>query len=120
MHDQKQPGKARTPDETREAIMTQLVVATHAAAEKPLKNTITTTGVKDSLAMPTLNFLVAKGKLLRRVTDTRSALTPEEVNKQLSDELLKRGDAALFNPLLTMDGKLVPAPTRPLRTLIWP
>lgn len=95
----------RSPEVTREAVLSQLITATHAAAEKPLKEAITTSGVKDSLAMPTLNFLIAKGKTLRRATDMRKALSPEDVNRDLCAELLQKKDDTLVNPLLTMDGE---------------
>lgn len=100
----KQPGIPRTVSETREAIMMQLVLATHAAAEKPVKNAITSSGVKDSFAMPVLNQLIAKGKILRRSTPTRKALTPEMVNKELYEELMKKTDVPLRSPLLEMEG----------------
>ena len=88
--------------------MKQLIMATHAAAERPLKQAITSTGTKDTLAMPVINRLIAIGKLLRRSTAERKALPPEEVNKQLHDKLLKRKDNTLMNPLLSIDGELLP------------
>lgn len=84
--------------------MSQLVTATHAAGEKPLKTAITNSGVKDSFAMPVLNQLIAKGKILRHATPMRKALSPEAVNKELYDELMKKTDVPLQNPLLDMEG----------------
>lgn len=85
--------------------MKQLVIATHAAAEKPLKQEITSSGVKDSFALPTLNFLIARGKQLRKATPHRKALSPEEVNKVLYDELMKKQKSStLINPLLDLEG----------------
>ncbi|OJT07070.1 hypothetical protein TRAPUB_2102 [Trametes pubescens] len=112
------PGRARTVSETREAIMAQLMLATHAAGEKPVKNAITASGVKDSFAMPVLNQLIAKGKILRRATTTRKALTPEMVNKELYEELMKKMDVPLCNPLLEMGGLDVhlDTPVEPLHT----
>ena len=81
-------------------------MATHAAAEKPLKAAITASGVKDSFATPLLNQLVAKGKILRRSTPARKALSPEMVNKELYDDLMKNTGGPLHNPLLDMDGKV--------------
>ncbi|KAH9899976.1 hypothetical protein C8Q73DRAFT_754715 [Cubamyces lactineus] len=98
------PGRARSVSETREAITSQLVMATHAAAEKPLKAAISASGVKDSFATPLLNLLIAKGKILRRATPTRKALNPELVNKQLYDKLMKNTGKPMCNPLLDMDG----------------
>ena len=88
--------------------MKQLIMATHAAAERPLKQAITSTGTKDTLAMPVINRLIAIGKLLRRSTPDRKALPPEEVNKQLHDELLKKKDSTIMNPLLSIDGEPFP------------
>ena len=82
-------------------------MATHAAAEKPLKAAISASGVKDSFATPLLNLLIAKGKILRRATPTRKALNPELVNKQLYDELMKNTGKPMCNPLLDMDGVFV-------------
>ncbi|KAI0755371.1 hypothetical protein C8Q80DRAFT_1266837 [Daedaleopsis nitida] len=111
-------GEQRTPQDTRESVKAQLVIATHAAAEKPLKQAITASGVKDSFAMPTLNFLIAKGKQLRKSTSSRKALSPEEINKSLYDELMKRQDAPLINPLLDLEGLDVhrDTPVEPLHT----
>ncbi|KAI0369657.1 hypothetical protein BV20DRAFT_945672 [Pilatotrama ljubarskyi] len=111
-----QPGRTRTVAETQQAIMSQLFQATHAAAEKPLKNAITSSGTKDSLAMPTINRLLALGKAFRRATPERKALTPEAVNKELHKELLKKRDVPLINPLLKMDGLDVHQDT-PVETL---
>ncbi|KAI0828596.1 hypothetical protein BC628DRAFT_1428616 [Trametes gibbosa] len=114
------PGNARTVAETREAVTSQLVIATHAAGEKPLKNAITSSGVKDSFAMPVLNQLIAKGKLLRRATTTRNALSPEMVNKELYMELMKMVDSEipLRSPLLDIEGLDVhcDTPVEPLHT----
>ena len=79
-------------------------MATRAAAERPLKEAITTSGVKDSFAMPIINCLLTKGKLLRRATDTRKALSPEDVNGQLFADLMKKKDVTVMNPLLSMPG----------------
>ncbi|TBU53792.1 hypothetical protein BD310DRAFT_951832 [Dichomitus squalens] len=103
---------------TRDAIVAQLLLATHAAAEKPLKEAITASGIKDSLAMPMINRLIALGKILRRSTPTRKALSPEEVNNELYNELLKKKDTNLINPLLRMEGLDVhrDTPVEPLHT----
>ncbi len=79
-------------------------MATRAAAEKPLKEAITQSGVKDSFAMPIINRLVTKGKLLRKATPARKALTPEDVNARLFADLMMKKDATVMNPLLTMHG----------------
>ncbi|KAL1938673.1 hypothetical protein VTO73DRAFT_11488 [Trametes versicolor] len=112
------PGRARTVSETREAIMSQLAMATHASAEKSLKSAITASGVKDSFAMPVLNQLIAKGKILWRSTPARKALTPEMVNKELYDDLMKLTDVPLRSPLLDIEGLDVhqDTPVEPLHT----
>ncbi|KAI0750509.1 hypothetical protein C8Q74DRAFT_1211986 [Fomes fomentarius] len=113
------PGEQRKVSETREAVMKQLVIATHAAAEKPLKQEITSSGVKDSFALPTLNLLIARGKQLRKATPHRKALSPEEVNKVLYDELMKKQKSStLINPLLDLEGLDVhrDTPVEPLHT----
>ncbi|KDQ51512.1 hypothetical protein JAAARDRAFT_62411 [Jaapia argillacea MUCL 33604] len=96
------PGTPRTVEETRKAVMNQLIMATHAAAEKPLKEVMTSSGVKDSLAMPTISRLIAIGKLLRRSTPQHKALSPEGVAQQLHEEFMKRKDLTMINPLLRM------------------
>ncbi|KAH9885843.1 hypothetical protein C8Q73DRAFT_814547 [Cubamyces lactineus] len=113
-----QPGRARTVPETREAITTQLMMATHAAAEKPVKAMITSTSVKDSFALPILTQLIVKGKLLRRATPQRKALSPEMVNQELYREVMQKNDVPLRNPLLDMEGLDVHAdtPVEPLHT----
>ncbi|KAI0363005.1 hypothetical protein BV20DRAFT_984071 [Pilatotrama ljubarskyi] len=82
----------------------------------PLLNAITMSGTKDTLAMPTINRLLALGKAFRRATPERKALTPEEVNRELHKELLKRRDDSITNPLLKMDGLDVHQDT-PIETL---
>ena len=82
-------------------------MATHAAAEKPVKATITSTGVKDSFALPVLTQLIAKGKLLRRATPQRKALSPEVDNQELYKDLMQKHDVPLRNPLLDVEGKHV-------------
>ncbi|TFY58531.1 hypothetical protein EVJ58_g6361 [Rhodofomes roseus] len=115
-----EPGIARTVNETRDAILQHLIMATHAAADKRLKDAISTSGVKDSFAMPIINRLVAIGKALRRSTPTRKAVSPEEVNKHLTEELLKKKDTTTMNPLLRMEGFDVhkDTPVEPLHTVI--
>ncbi|EJF61701.1 hypothetical protein BD309DRAFT_824959, partial [Dichomitus squalens] len=110
--------RERSPGETRGAIMAQLIQATHAAAEKPLKEAITSSGAKDSLALPMINRLIALGKILRRSTPERKALTPEDVNRELSAELLRHEGVTLMNPLLDMEGVNVhrDTPVEPLHT----
>ncbi|CDO77550.1 hypothetical protein BN946_scf184912.g49 [Trametes cinnabarina] len=113
------PGPTRTVAETREAVMSQLMAATHAGAEKRLKQQISSSGVKDSFAMPTMNYLIAKGKLLRKATTTRKALSPEEVNKALFADLMEKKETSpLVNPLLDMPGLDVhlDTPVEPLHT----
>ncbi|KAH9920588.1 uncharacterized protein B0H18DRAFT_936500 [Fomitopsis serialis] len=97
-------GRPRTVEETQQAVLQQLVDATHAAADKALKESISSSGVKDSFAMPVINRLVAIGKALRKSTPQRKALSPEAVNKHLYEELLKRKDLTVINPLLRMEG----------------
>ncbi|KAI9000497.1 hypothetical protein BD414DRAFT_404535 [Trametes punicea] len=112
------PGRPRTVPETREAVKSQLIMATHAASEKSVKSAITLSGVKDSFAVPVLNQLIAKGKLLRKSTPTRLALSPEAVNKALFEELMQKSSIPLRNPLLDMDGLDVhlDTPVEPLHT----
>ncbi|TFK45608.1 hypothetical protein OE88DRAFT_1715312 [Heliocybe sulcata] len=112
------PGVLREAEKTREAIVRQLIMATHAAAEKPLKDAMTATGVKDSFATPLINRLIAMGKTLRRSTEDRAALTPEEVNALLTEELMKHKNAPVVNPLLTLKGFDVhkDTPVEPLHT----
>ncbi|KAI0689246.1 hypothetical protein C8T65DRAFT_731047 [Cerioporus squamosus] len=111
-------GAPRSPEETREAILQQLTMATRAAAEKPLKEMITTTGVKDSFAMPIINRLLTKGKLLRKTTSARKGLSPEDVNAQLYADLMRKKDLTVMNPLLLMPGFNVhkDTPVEPLHT----
>ncbi|RDX41695.1 hypothetical protein OH76DRAFT_1364090, partial [Lentinus brumalis] len=111
-------GTARTPKATREAILNHLTMATRAAAEKPLKEAITTSGVKDSFAMPIINRLLTKGKLLRKATAARKGLSPEDVNAQLYADLMRKKDVTVMNPLLSMSGFDVhkDTPVEPLHT----
>ncbi|EJF57509.1 hypothetical protein DICSQDRAFT_69263, partial [Dichomitus squalens LYAD-421 SS1] len=111
-------GRERSPAETRGAIMAQLIQATHAAAEKPLKEAITSSGAKDSLALPMINRLIALGKILRKSTPERKALSPEDVNQELSAELLRHEGVTLINPLLDMQGLNIhqDTPVEPLHT----
>ncbi|TBU51623.1 hypothetical protein BD310DRAFT_791607, partial [Dichomitus squalens] len=111
-------GQARCAAETRSAVLQQLIQATHAAAQKPLREAITSTGTKDSLALPTINRLIALGKILRKSNTDRKAFTPEEVNRELSAELLRNKHVTMVNPLLDMKGLEVhrDTPVEPLHT----
>ncbi|KAI0644697.1 hypothetical protein C8Q79DRAFT_912903 [Trametes meyenii] len=112
------PGRPRTVSETRNTVMDHLIAATHAAAEKPLRDAITKSGIKDSLSMPIINRLVALGKVFRRSTPDRKAMTPEQVNQKLHAELLKNPEGMAMNPLLNMEGLDVhqDTPVEPLHT----
>lgn len=63
-------------------------------------------GVKDSLAMPTINRLLAIGKALRRSTATRKAVSISDTEKVLRGELQKLDQEKLVNPLFGMPGRL--------------
>ena len=90
--------------ETRQAVLDQLLTATHAAATKPLQEAATRTGVKDSLAMPTISHLLAIGKALRRSTPLRKATSISDTERLLREELHKMNDSKLINPLFDMPG----------------
>ncbi|THG97104.1 hypothetical protein EW026_g4840 [Hermanssonia centrifuga] len=95
-----------------------LIVFIDDVSEKPVKDAMTASGVKDSLAMSVIQKLIATGKTLRRSTPTRSALTPEAVNHLLTEELKKYRGKAIINPLLDMPGFDVhkDTPVEPLHT----
>ncbi|KAF7790927.1 hypothetical protein EIP86_001886 [Pleurotus ostreatoroseus] len=97
-------GRPRQVQETRDAILAQLCLATQAGGEKLVKESMTATGVKDSLANSIIQRLIAMGKALRRSTPTRKALSKEIVNQILSAELEKFPEGARMNPLLSMPG----------------
>lgn len=99
-----QPGVARNAEETRTAILNHFLLATQSGGEKPLKEAITASGVKDTLAMTIINMLIATGKELRRATATRSAVPAAEVNQILIDELKKYEGKPVMNALLMMPG----------------
>lgn len=86
--------------------MQHMLLATHAAAEKPLKTAITASGVKDMFVTPLLNHLISLSKSLRRSTPQRKALPAQAVNQVLHAELLKHVNGPLMNPLLQMKGAL--------------
>ncbi len=90
--------------ETREAILRQLILATHASAEKPVKEAMTASGVKYSFAISIINDLIAAGKVLRKSTPTQKVLSAEVVNQLLTEEIKKYKDSPVMNPLLEMPG----------------
>ncbi|KII92050.1 hypothetical protein PLICRDRAFT_103500 [Plicaturopsis crispa FD-325 SS-3] len=97
-------GNFRKPQETRDIILNHVVMATHAAADGPLKESISATATKDSFAMPIITKLVKLGKALRKSTAIRSALSPEVVNEMLTAELIKHKDSPIVNPLFESPG----------------
>ena len=99
-----QTGKARTPQETRDAVLRQLSLSTHAGASKRVQAVGTDEGVKDSLAAPVINRLLTIGKALRKRTTTHDPVAPKDVNAQLYAELLKTKETDIINPLLDMPG----------------
>ena len=116
-----QPGARRQIEETKEAILRHLEMATHASAEKPLKEAVTASGVKDSFATPIINRLVAAGKSLRRATPSHPALSRDQVHQVLLAELAKcRDNMPVMNPLLDMPGFDVhqDTPVEPLHTVL--
>ncbi|TFK51166.1 hypothetical protein OE88DRAFT_1735116 [Heliocybe sulcata] len=112
------PGLHRKAEETRNAILSHMIMATRAGAEKGLKDAVTSTGVKDSFATPIISRLIQLGKVMQRGTDLRKALSPEDVNAILTDELKKYKDLPTMNPLLLLDGFDVhkDTPVEPLHT----
>ncbi|EPQ49937.1 hypothetical protein GLOTRDRAFT_97310, partial [Gloeophyllum trabeum ATCC 11539] len=99
------PGNARKVEETRNTILSHMIMATHAAAEKPIKEAVSSSGVKDSFATPIISRLIQTGKVLRKSNEQRKAVSPEEVNRILTEELKKHKDRPMMNPLLQLDGK---------------
>ncbi len=66
---------------------------------------MTASGVKDSFAISIIHKLIAMGKVLRRSTVARKALSPDDVNSLLTDELKKYQGKPIMNPLLDMPGE---------------
>ncbi|THG93127.1 hypothetical protein EW026_g8024, partial [Hermanssonia centrifuga] len=112
------PARPRVVKETREAILRQLILATHASAKKPVKEAMTASGVKDSFAISIINDLIAAGKVLRKSTPTQKALSAEVVNQLLTKEIKKYKDSPVMNPLLEMPAFDVhkDTPVEPLHT----
>lgn len=94
-------------------------MATYAASEKRIKDAVTASGVKDSLATLIIDTLVAMGKALRRSTPNRLAMSADQVHTVLATELQKYKDSMpIMNPLLSMPGFDVykDTPVEPLHT----
>lgn len=96
----------RKVDETRRAVIEQLILSTKAASEKTVKEAVTNSGVKDSFATPTITKLIQMGKILRRAAPGRKALTKEEVNQVLTEELKRNGDDSNLINLLPVQDSL--------------
>lgn len=79
-------------------------MAMKAAAAGPLKKSMTSSGVKDSLAAPVISRLLRIGKTLRRGTEERKAVPVADVNQILEEELRKFDEEKLLNPLLSVLG----------------
>ncbi|KZP07064.1 hypothetical protein FIBSPDRAFT_914578 [Athelia psychrophila] len=105
--------------ETRRQVIAQLQMATKAAAAGPLKKSMTSSGVKDSLAAPVISRLLRIGKTLRRGTEERKAVPVADVNRVLEEELRKFDQEKLVNPLLSVIGssRLDPPKDTPVEAL---
>lgn len=99
-----QPGVLRDGTETRGEALSQLQMATTAAAAGPLKKAMTASGVKDTLSAPVISKLLHIGKTLRRATEERKAVPVLTVNRTLAEELAKYNPEELINPLFSMLG----------------
>lgn len=100
-----QEGKLRKAAETKAGIRSTFELATKTGADDKLDKLISS-GIRDSLTMPTIEKVVEKGKELRgrgRFKGKQKALPEEEVLRKLQ-ALLDPGSRNI-NPLLDLSGE---------------
>ncbi|KAG9118350.1 hypothetical protein FRC07_007168, partial [Ceratobasidium sp. 392] len=118
----RQPGRIREPQETISSIHRRLELATQPNSKTKVADTVTATGVKDTLAQLTIDRLLKIGKSLRESQDSSGtcAHAPHEIKAILDAELKSAYSSGCFNPLLDMPGvdMHLDTPTEILHTVL--
>ncbi|KAF8438190.1 hypothetical protein L210DRAFT_3679452 [Boletus edulis BED1] len=119
-----QCGELRTPEDTRAQVKHQIELAKLSGGTEKVKNAVSKTGIRDNATAAIVDRLLALGKVLRKRTAGRPALSEAEVTARLNSEL----DALLggqslddrINPLLGMQGLDIhkDTPTEILHTIL--
>ncbi|KAH7917866.1 hypothetical protein BV22DRAFT_1076559 [Leucogyrophana mollusca] len=117
-------GNLRTPDGTAERIKQQFNIALSSGATDKLKQSMASTGVRDTTSSVIVNTLVELGKRLRKRDAGAPAIPESEVKAKLEKEfedLLNGGSLEdVINPLLGMEGMNIhlDTPTEILHTVL--
>ncbi|KAG2145797.1 hypothetical protein DEU56DRAFT_708851, partial [Suillus clintonianus] len=119
------PGNLRTPENTMTEIQQQFEIVLKSGASEKLKNSVSSTGVRDSASSSILNTLVELGKKLRKRAAGTQAMPEAEVAAVLEKEFVEllQGDKLdnVINPLLGMEAGLnmhMDTPTEILHTIL--
>lgn len=104
-----QSGNIRTPEETANTVRQQFETAMLSGASEKVKNSMSSTGIRDTASASILNTLLELGKKLRKRVAGSPAIPENEVRIAIEKEfeqLLQGGklDDAI-NPLLGMHGQ---------------
>ncbi|KDQ15035.1 hypothetical protein BOTBODRAFT_109086 [Botryobasidium botryosum FD-172 SS1] len=98
-------GVLRDLQTMQQDVADQIMWGLDPGATSTLEGMVRDSGVKDSLAHPTIEGMIRLGIDLRRRVPGITAKSPEEVWELLNAELNKKGGAdGMINPLLDIDG----------------
>ncbi|KZS91320.1 hypothetical protein SISNIDRAFT_394712, partial [Sistotremastrum niveocremeum HHB9708] len=111
-----EPGTDRKCSETKQAIQDQLEMSLERGAETHIKDHMSKTGVKDTLAHPLITRLVQLGKAYRKPEPDKVPKPAEEIRQLLLDERDFHDWQALHNSFLDADG-FDPHTMTPVETL---
>ncbi|KAJ7476792.1 hypothetical protein FB451DRAFT_1461207 [Mycena latifolia] len=102
-------GDARNPADTAEETFQQILTALEPNVATTLTEAVRLSGVKDALAQPIIDILVKMGQDLRKANPEGSALSPDEIQTILTEELKKHQQQGegITNPLFDMDGNAI-------------
>ncbi|KAG2112619.1 uncharacterized protein F5147DRAFT_744485 [Suillus discolor] len=117
-------GNLRTPENTMAEVRKQFEIVLKSGASEKIKNSVSSTGIRDSTSSSILNALVELGKKLRKRAAGTQAMPEAEVTAVLEKEFVellqghKLDDA--INPLLGMEGLDIhmDTPTEILHTIL--
>src|SRR5215472_8049661 len=93
-------GQMRTPEATKDAILTQLKLSTQRSGTDKVKRAVTTTGVNDTSASAVIQRLLDKAKDLRKCEPGKPVMPESEVIHILETELEKQMLQEPINPLI--------------------
>lgn len=99
-----QSAELRTPDDTQATICEQLRLAILPGGTEKVKSATASTGIRDSTTASIINYLLELGKSLRKRETGKQAISEEEIQARLTQEMEDQLRSCSINPLIGMPG----------------